>query len=561
MKMNRVTMVAICASITVSLGTGIAYAEPDSAYGGDGVAVPAPGDVGSFQKPGETSTAQPTATVMPTETASNTPSTSAAPSSTGPSSSAANTSSASSQVLVTVYNSPVEGNSLKTWAPFTTTKNASNLQAFAKAVKGSAPATPGIIVFLKGDDEAKSEDVKTAKEALKGKKVFFAVPSGSDAEKKLKTSVEAKDADYGWGQVAGYQTGQLSAEEQEKLRKQFTDPADAEKYAKIRQGSNSSVAALTAILSFVKGEPVKPKDKGAENKGSDFSKQLDEAQKELDANAKRLGIDGGKPDSGSGGGAVQTTAPAAPTTSAAAAAPTAEATTSAPASAAQQASASCTVAIDPGHNPKSIKPTDPKTGIQMVDYSNNYEDKDVFEVSQEIKKRLETKGFKVTLVKERVDEDASYRVRVDRAVAAKAALGVSIHTNHGQGTSEVYAQVVGDHRAKAPGSSEQVKFTNQAVADNSGKAAKAVSEARSAAEKSTVKVGKVNFDGRAELASGNITNIQLIAGTENLPWIYNEFGSASGGGTVGNLSAEEKAAYVSGVSDGIEKAMPTCTKK
>ena len=220
------------------------------------------------------------------------------------------------------------------------------------------------------------------------------------------------------------------------------------------------------------------------------------------------------------------------------------------------AGSGCNIALDPGHSTQTIDDTDQKTGIVMKDYSNNYEDKDVFAVAEAVKKNLESKGYKVTLVKASVDERVNYRQRVDRATAAHANLGVSIHTNHGAGTSEVYPQGVGTSRDTAPGSGKKVTMSDADLGKKSMTAAQAVSKARSAVEGGTVKVNNPDFNNREGLAAGDITNIQLIAANEKLVWVYNEYGSAAGGGGVGNISADEKSKYVEGLTNGIAAASP-----
>ena len=210
----------------------------------------------------------------------------------------------------------------------------------------------------------------------------------------------------------------------------------------------------------------------------------------------------------------------------------------------------CVIAIDPGHNPTQISPVDQKTGIKMVDYPNGKEDADVFAVSQDVKTQLEAAGYKVVLLKDSVQDSESYRDRVTKAEQAEAKLAISIHTS--PGASEVYPQVVGAWRAKAPGSSEKVTFNNQATADASKKAADIFAKNRQAAEGTAVTVKSPDFSGRDNLAAGNIPNIQLLA--ENTPWVYNELGVTGGGGANGITEAQKKS-YANGIVASVKEAV------
>src|SRR5262249_36185702 len=72
---------------------------------------------------------------------------------------------------------------------------------------------------------------------------------------------------------------------------------------------------------------------------------------------------------------------------------------------------------------------------------------------------------------------------------------------------------------------------------------------------------------RTGLADGNIWMVQLFS---NVPWIYNEAGGVSSGGTgaaAGGLSNEDKQKYATGLINSVKKAVPanpaaagSCTK-
>ena len=217
--------------------------------------------------------------------------------------------------------------------------------------------------------------------------------------------------------------------------------------------------------------------------------------------------------------------------------------------------APCTVALDPGHNGGATNTFDPVTGVLMADYPNGQEDADALDIARAVKSRVEAAGFRAVLLKNSTDDNVTYRERVDRAAAADAVMGVSIHTTPGADGSEVYPQRVGGFRTGdgADGQSHKVTFGDAATAAESQRFSTVMAGARSVAELRGVPVGDLSFDGRPGLWAGNLPVISLIADT---PWVYNEFGSATGGGAHG-ISAAEKARYIGGLSAGILAGLTT----
>ncbi len=218
-------------------------------------------------------------------------------------------------------------------------------------------------------------------------------------------------------------------------------------------------------------------------------------------------------------------------------------------------SAPCTVALDPGHNGAVTNTFDPGTGVLMADYPNGREDADALDIARAVQNRIDAAGFRAVLLKESTADNVTYRERVDRAAAEGAVMGVSIHTTPGAGGSEVYPQRVGGSRTGegADGSSRTVTFGDAATAAESQRFSTLMAGARSVAELRAVPVGGLSFDGRPGLWGGDLPVISLIADT---PWVYNEFGSATGGGAHG-VTAAEKSRYINGLSAGILAGLAT----
>lgn len=191
----------------------------------------------------------------------------------------------------------------------------------------------------------------------------------------------------------------------------------------------------------------------------------------------------------------------------------------------------------------------------MADYPNGREDTDALDVSRAVRDRIQSAGYRAVLLKDSITDNVTYRERVDRAEAAGAVVGVSVHTTPGAEGSAVYPQRVGGYRAGvgADGRSRTVTFSDQGTATRSQWYSTVVAGARSLAEGRAVPVGDLSFDGRPGLWGGNLPVISLIAGT---PWIYSEYGSSTGGGAYG-ITEAEKSRYIDGLATGIVTALAT----
>lgn len=245
--------------------------------------------------------------------------------------------------------------------------------------------------------------------------------------------------------------------------------------------------------------------------------------------------------------------PAATTTSATPAAPPAAASPQLVAP--QQVCRPIVVALDPGHSPTHVEPYDPATGAKMVDDPNGAEGGDNLYVANAVKSALErSPGYKVVLLKTNIDEQVSYRQRIDRAEQAGAVIGVSIHTSPGD--NAIFPQREGLFREgpAADGATKRVTFDNTQLATRSQLYATKFSAARQAAEGHSITIRDNSFNGRAPLWSGNIPIISLIS--QKIPWVYNEFGPDSGGGGANAIAHEQLDRYAAGIADGIRAATP-----
>ena len=219
------------------------------------------------------------------------------------------------------------------------------------------------------------------------------------------------------------------------------------------------------------------------------------------------------------------------------------------------------VAVDPGHSTAVISDFDPVSGVRMADWSNGNEDKDVLTVAQTVQRLLQAiPGYKVVLTKNSLDERVTYRQRVDRAVQAGAVIGVSIHTSPND--NAIFPQRQGLYREgpDANGTTKRVSFGNQETAARSQLFASKFQQTRGAAEGHAVQVRDNSFSGRSDPAgnplwSGNIPMMSLLADT--VPWVYNEFGPATGGGGgTSPIAADQLTKYAQGIVDGVRASTP-----
>ena len=212
-----------------------------------------------------------------------------------------------------------------------------------------------------------------------------------------------------------------------------------------------------------------------------------------------------------------------------------------------------TVALDPGHNPTPIDVDDPITGATMIDYSNGAEDADDFAVAQRVRRDLTASGYRVVLLKTSVEESVTYRQRVQRAQDAGAALALSIHTSVDD--NAVFPQRVGLYRegTDTTGRWHRIVFGNERTAARSEAYSTQVAAARSRVQGVPVTLRDNSFDGRSPLWGGNIPIISLLA--DDVPWVYNEYGTPSGGGAT-PLTSADLDTYATGLVQGIRAALP-----
>lgn len=215
------------------------------------------------------------------------------------------------------------------------------------------------------------------------------------------------------------------------------------------------------------------------------------------------------------------------------------------------------IVIDPGHS-VSVHATDPATGLDVSDYENEPEMRDVFAVAKLVRAGLVAAGYRVLMTKPTVDTPASLLQRAKTANRAHAALALSIHDEAGsggvsfsQGNNTVYYQTVGTYRETPTG--KKIYFTDRAVAALSKHYAKIFRQRRSAAQHAPVRLlGNTGYNlGSRGLPAGNIWLVQLLS---HVPWIYNEAGGNSAG-MIG-LDRADKRRYAAGLIAAVESCIP-----
>ncbi len=216
------------------------------------------------------------------------------------------------------------------------------------------------------------------------------------------------------------------------------------------------------------------------------------------------------------------------------------------------------VVLDPGHSGKDVKNIDTETKLVDHDYPNHPEMEEMFRVSRMVGSKLQAEGFKVIYTKGTADKSVSLRERATIAKNAHAALGVSIHDDHGKpykNFAQVYAQKAGLWRGGTQKRPKAV-FTNKTIALLSLEYAKIFAKERTKAERHTVAVTPISFDNRPGIEPGNIPQVMLFAGSEPnaVPWIYNEVGGK-------NFGRKQEALYAQGIFLAIKKCLERSAKK
>lgn len=208
------------------------------------------------------------------------------------------------------------------------------------------------------------------------------------------------------------------------------------------------------------------------------------------------------------------------------------------------------VVIDPGHGPNKNAPLDTKTGYDLNDWRNPIETDEVWGVAQTVKNLLEPK-YDVRFTKKELNEPLTFRDRVERAATAQAALVVSIHTDHTTPSMQwVTPQKTGLSRGAAP--KTVTAFTDSKLACVSAAYAESIRAQRQKALRSPVILHDLNFTARnGSIAPGTISWVQLLAGEEGIPWVYNEFG----GDKDVPLTRDQLGKYATGIANGIDAAL------
>lgn len=216
------------------------------------------------------------------------------------------------------------------------------------------------------------------------------------------------------------------------------------------------------------------------------------------------------------------------------------------------------VVIDPGHS-VTVHGTDPATGLDLSDYENEPEMRDVYDIALLVRARLIADGYRVYLTKSSLDAPTNLGVRAYLANRVHADIALSIHDQAGsnggisfdQGNSNVYYQAVGDYRQNPQG--RKIYFTDSHIAAISKRYGEIFQRERAAAQGRPINLmSNTGYDlGSRGLQGGNIWIVQLLS---HVPWIYNEAGGNSAG--MSGLDAADKQTYAKGLVDGVEACVP-----
>jgi len=216
------------------------------------------------------------------------------------------------------------------------------------------------------------------------------------------------------------------------------------------------------------------------------------------------------------------------------------------------------IVLDPGHS-RAIHVINHRYRLNVSDYENEPEMRDVFAVALLVRSRLIADGYRVILTKTRLRQRVTLATRAAIATHAHAALAVSIHDQAGarggirfnRGNNIVYYQSVGTYRVNVNGT--RIHFRNRRVAALSRKYGRIFRAQRQRLERHHVHLqGSVGYNlGTRGLAAGNIWMVQLLS---KVPWIYNEAGGNSAG-RVG-LNLRDRHRYANGLVAAIERCVP-----
>lgn len=218
------------------------------------------------------------------------------------------------------------------------------------------------------------------------------------------------------------------------------------------------------------------------------------------------------------------------------------------------------IVIDPGHSGRSIRSTEPTSGLTDFDYPNDPELYEVWQVSRCVAQGLRQLDYKVIMTKDSASDSVGLVERAEIANNADADLAISVHNDHSQGPDfqAVYSQRGVKHGgAYGPmwrGAGDQrTVFEHREVARASARYARAIAAERSGAQDRTVTVSEFDFSGREGLEPGNLPLVMLFA---EVPWVYNEVGAMTGGSTSKRMPRTARVAYAQGLLNGIVAAVP-----
>ena len=207
--------------------------------------------------------------------------------------------------------------------------------------------------------------------------------------------------------------------------------------------------------------------------------------------------------------------------------------------------------LDPGHGGAISRYTDEKSGLVAAETYSTPETENMLKVANRVKTELEKNGFTVVLSRTTDTQKLTARERAEAAIAAKAAIGISLHSN--ESVNQAWAQREGAYRQYQD---KRVTFSNKTTAAKSQQYNAAIAKARAAAEGREVGLDengsqqKSIFNRESVASKGDIPLVSLFA--ETIPWSYNEFAH----GSDGKMDEGEIARYTKGIVDGVVAANP-----
>jgi len=240
------------------------------------------------------------------------------------------------------------------------------------------------------------------------------------------------------------------------------------------------------------------------------------------------------------------------------------------------------IVLDPGRAVQSDKNVDAASNVSVYDYENEPEMTDAWNVTGKVKTILETAGYHVLLTKDNEkgtdvngNPNTDLKQRADVATQHNASLGVSIYTAPGSGSGNNSQNVniypvaqqkdasgnitnQGNWRLTFDGKSKQY-YTNTTLADTDKKFSDIFQSTRQAAlTGQTVRSGSYEqLMGQPETTAvpggsmqGTVPTTQYFA---TVPWVYTEQAQDGSGGSLKSSTVD---AYVKGIVDGVEKALP-----